>query len=109
MDISTPDSRVQLGHAPLVSDIELGSFLNQLRDGVVVMAIAGVVLLIKAFEQSISRGLAYALVPFVSLIFVALYWHDTKKPFFYLLGGFAALAVGIMLGKGPEVNYVIVE
>ena len=72
--------------------------------GVLVMGIAGLVLLTKAFQASILWGLAYLLVPFAALFFVIVYWHDTKKAFFYLLGGFALLMVGVLLGSPGGMN-----
>jgi hypothetical protein len=70
--------------------------------GVLVMGITGIVLLIKAFQTSIWWGLGYIFVPFVSLIFVIMYWNDTKKPFLYMLGGVVLFAVGIALGASGE-------
>jgi hypothetical protein len=72
--------------------------------GFLVMAIAGLVLLTKAFQASILWGLGYLLVPFVSLIFIAMYWHDTKKPFLYLLGGFVVFLVGMALGGAGDMG-----
>jgi hypothetical protein len=66
--------------------------------GGLVMGIAGIVLLVKAFQESILWGLGYIFVPFVSLIFVVLFWQNTKKPFLYLLGGFAVFMVAILVG-----------
>ncbi len=62
--------------------------------GAVVMTGAGLWLLVKAFQTSVLWGLGYIFVPFVSLIFVILHWQDTKKPFFYLLGGLVLFLVG---------------
>ena len=62
------------------------------------MFIAGVLILVKAFQTSVLWGLGYIFVPFVSLIFVVLYWQETKKPFLYLVGGAAILLVGVVLG-----------
>jgi hypothetical protein len=70
--------------------------------GVLVMAVTGIVLLVKAFQTSILWGLGYLFVPFVSLIFVVMYWNDTKKPFLYMLGGLAVFVVGIVLGGSGE-------
>jgi hypothetical protein len=70
--------------------------------GVIVMGITGIVLLVKAFQTSILWGLGYLFVPFVSLIFVVMYWNDTKKPFLYMLGGLAVFVVGIVLGGSGE-------
>ncbi len=66
------------------------------------MGITGIVLLTKAFQTSIMWGLGYIFVPFVSLIFVAMYWNDTKKPFLYMLGGLAVFIVGIAIGGSAE-------
>jgi hypothetical protein len=70
--------------------------------GVVVMGITGIVLLIKAFQTSVLWGLGYLFVPFVSLIFVVMYWNDTKKPFLYMLAGLAVFVLGMVLGGSGE-------
>jgi hypothetical protein len=75
--------------------------LALLAVGGIVVLVAGVMLLVKAFQTSVLWGLGYMFVPFVSLIFVVLYWQETKKPFLYLLGGAAILLVGVVLG-GPS-------
>jgi hypothetical protein len=74
--------------------------------GGLVMGIAGIVLLIKAFQESILWGLGYIFVPFVSLIFVVLFWQNTKKPFLYLLAGFAVFMVAILLGGSADMSGV---
>jgi hypothetical protein len=66
--------------------------------GGIVMLVFGVILLVKAFQTSVLWGLGYVFVPFVSLIFVILYWQETKKPFLYLLAGSAVMTVGLVLG-----------
>lgn len=73
--------------------------LALLAVGGIVVLVAGVMLLVKAFQTSVLWGLGYIFVPFVSLIFVILYWQETKKPFLYLLGGAALLLVGVVLGQ----------
>ncbi len=70
--------------------------------GFLVMGITGIVLLTKAFQTSTLWGLGYLFVPFVSLIFVVMYWNDTKKPFLYMLGGVALLIVGVAIGGSGE-------
>lgn len=70
--------------------------------GGLVMVITGIVLVTKAFQTSTMWGLGYILVPFVSLIFVIMYWNDTKKPFLYMLGGVAVFIVGVALGGSGE-------
>jgi hypothetical protein len=66
--------------------------------GGIAMMVFGVILLVKAFQTSILWGLGYLFVPFVSLVFVVLYWQETKKPFLYLLAGSAIMVVGPALG-----------
>ena len=66
--------------------------------GGIVMMVFGVILLVKAFQTSVLWGLGYIFVPFVSLVFVALHWQETKKPFLYLLAGSAVMVVGLALG-----------
>jgi hypothetical protein len=66
--------------------------------GGIAVLVFGVILLVKAFQTSVLWGLGYIFVPFVSLIFVIMYWQETKKPFLYLLAGSAVMAVGLALG-----------
>jgi hypothetical protein len=66
--------------------------------GIIVMGGAGLWLLIKAFQTSVLWGLGYIFVPFVSLVFVALHWPDTKKPFLYLLAGLLLFVLGAAFG-----------
>ena len=49
--------------------------------GFIIALIFGIQLLILAFRTSILWGLGYVFVPFVSLIFIALHWEQTKTPF----------------------------
>ena len=70
--------------------------------GFLVMGITGIVLVTKAFQTSIMWGLGYLFVPFVSLIFVFMYWSDTKKPFLYMLAGLVVFMVGMALGGSGE-------
>ncbi len=66
--------------------------------GGIAMMVFGVILLVKAFQTSVLWGLGYLFVPFVSLVFVVMYWQETKKPFLYLLAGSAIMVVGLVLG-----------
>jgi hypothetical protein len=66
--------------------------------GGIVMLVAGVMLLIKAFQQSVLWGLGCLFLGPVSLIFVIMYWQDTKKVFLYQLAGLAVMVVGLALG-----------
>jgi hypothetical protein len=49
--------------------------------GILVSLICNILILIKAFKESVWWGLGYLFVPFVSLIFVILHWARTWKPF----------------------------
>ncbi len=70
--------------------------------GGIVMLVGSVWLLVKAFQTSVLWGLGSMFVPFVSLIFVVMYWDDAKKPFLISMAGFAVYFVGIMAGGFGE-------
>lgn len=55
--------------------------------GAVLCIIGGIWLLVVAFQESIGWGLACLIIPFVSLIFVIMYWDKAKKPFLLNLVG----------------------
>lgn len=52
--------------------------------GFIVQTVFGIILIVKAFRESIGWGLATIFIPFAGLVFVIRNWEDTKKPF---LGG----------------------
>ena len=47
----------------------------------VIFLVSGLILIIRAFKQSLLWGLGYIFIPFVSLIFVITFWQDTYKVF----------------------------
>lgn len=49
--------------------------------GVIISAIAGIIILVEAFSQSVLWGIALLVFPITQLIFVGLHWQQTKKPF----------------------------
>lgn len=49
--------------------------------GTLIALVYSIQLLIMAFRESILWGLGYILVPFVSLIFLIMFWSETKSPF----------------------------
>lgn len=65
--------------------------------GLIISAIFGIILLIKAFQESVLWGLGYLFVPFVALVFVIKFWDDCKKPFLYSLLGAGIYIVGILI------------
>lgn len=65
--------------------------------GGIICLIYGIILLIKAFQESILWGLGYLFIPFVGLVFIFMHWDDCKSPFFRILIGTAIYVVGILL------------
>ena len=61
------------------------------------MLVFGIQILIKAFQQSLWWGLGYVLVPFVGLIYIVMFWDDTKKPFLYSLACVPVMVLGMVL------------
>ena len=68
--------------------------------GWLVCAIGGIWSLVVAFRTSILWGLGCLFVPFVSLIFLILHWHDAKKPFGVELLGLAIIFGSMFLFPG---------
>ncbi len=62
----------------------------------------GIWMLILQFQSSILWGLACIFVPFVALIWLAIYWEDGKYPFLYALGFYVLLFGGSYMA-GQEV------
>lgn len=65
--------------------------------GGIIMLIFGIILLIKAFQESILWGLGYLFVPFVGLVFIIKFWDICRKPFLNSLIGVALYVVGMIL------------
>lgn len=72
--------------------------------GAIVSLIFSVIILIKAFQESVLWGLGSLFIPFVILIFVIKNWADTKKPFLYAVGGWVLMIVGGVLGGATAAN-----
>lgn len=72
----------------------MGAFL--IIVGFAVNAVAGIVILVKAFRVSVGWGLAVMFIPFASLYFVIKNWEATKAPFLAGLGGGALMMFGIL-------------
>lgn len=71
----------------------------------IAMLIFSIQILITAFKTSILWGLGSLFVPFVILIFVAMHWDETKKPFLYSLACLPVYFVGVLLmGMGGMVT-----
>lgn len=65
--------------------------------GGIIMLIYSIILIIKAFKESIWWGLGYMFVPFVSLIFVFMHWQICKEPFLRMILAVVLYAVGFGL------------
>lgn len=78
--------------------------------GTVVMLLGGAVMLlaqlwvlVAAFKKSIVWGLLVLFLPFVSLIFIILYFSDMKFPVvMYVIGIVVAVAGGGMVSRGQS-------
>lgn len=79
----------------------LGSVVMLLGGGV--MLLAQLWVLVAAFKKSIVWGLLVLFLPFVSLIFIVLYFGDMKFPvMMYVIGIVLALAGGGMVSRGQN-------
>ena len=61
--------------------------------GVIIAAVGGIWVVVKAFQESLVWGLCSIFIPLVVLIFVLTHWGDCKKPF-------GIWAVGVILYIG---------
>lgn len=66
--------------------------------GLIIAIVAGIWLLIVAFQESILWGLGSILLPIITLIFVVVHWDVAKKPFLIQMVGTLLMIVGAMLG-----------
>lgn len=65
--------------------------------GVIISLIYGIIILIKAFQESVLWGLGYIFVPFVGLVFIIMHWEQCKSPFLRSLIGVAIYIVGFVI------------
>ena len=69
--------------------------------GGLMMLVGGIMLLVAAFQQSVLWGLGCLFVPFVSLIFVIMFWNDAKNAFLIQIAGIGVYVVGaFVIGAG---------
>jgi hypothetical protein len=69
--------------------------------GYAVALIAGIWLLIIAFQEHVGWGLACLFLPIVSLIFVITHWEEAKKPFLIQLAAIVPIVIGLSLQGTP--------
>lgn len=67
--------------------------------GFVICLVYGIKILIMAFQKSILWGLASLFIPLVQLVFIILYWSETKSPFLRGLLGIPFILVGLWLSE----------
>lgn len=71
--------------------------------GAIIALIFGIQLLIIAFKTHILWGLGYIFVPFCGLVFIIMYWQETKSPFLKSLIAIPFIIVGaVLMGMGAE-------
>jgi len=61
--------------------------------------IAGLWIVVLAWQKGILWGIGCLLFPILQLVYVALNWKQTRSAFFLLLAGFAALFVSGVIGR----------
>ena len=66
--------------------------------GAILALVGGIMMLIKAFKESIGWGIGSLIIPFVLLIFAFMHWEDCKKGFLIWLIGFVLYIVGFVMG-----------
>lgn len=66
--------------------------------GGIVALVGGIWFLVVACSESILWGLGCFFVPFVSLVFLVMYWNKAAKPFLLNLGGIVLIVIGAVLG-----------
>lgn len=75
--------------------------------GWLVSLVGSVMVLIKAFQESIVWGLCSLFIPFVILAFVITHWEDSKKGFLIFIAGVVVVVLGTILAValgGPVVT-----
>ena len=71
--------------------------------GLVISLVYSIKILIIAFKTSILWGLGSIFVPFVGLIFIIMYWQETKSPFLRSLLAIPFFIIGAILsGQGLQ-------
>ncbi|MDD5034762.1 MAG: DUF4124 domain-containing protein [Methylococcaceae bacterium] len=65
--------------------------------GGIISLIYGVILMVKAFQESVWWGLGYLFIPVVGFIFVAAHWEVSRRPFLRSLWALPFLVAGYFL------------
>jgi hypothetical protein len=70
--------------------------------GIVISLVGSIMVIVRAFRESVLWGLGCLLVPFVYLIFVITHWQDSKKGFLIGIAGTALFFLGSMMTPAPQ-------
>ncbi|MCA9040918.1 MAG: hypothetical protein KDA65_11270 [Planctomycetaceae bacterium] len=62
-------------------------------------AVSELVIVVRAFQESVLWGLAVLFIPFAIIVFLVKFWDRCKQPFLYGLGAWALGVVFILLGS----------
>jgi hypothetical protein len=65
--------------------------------GAAVMLIGGIWLLVIMFQTSLPWGIIGILIPVTSLIFVAMHWEESRRPFLIQVAGVILYVAGMSL------------
>ena len=66
---------------------------SSLGIGTLFMLCSSIVLLVRAFQDSLLWGLAVLLIPFAALVFIFKHWDESWRPFLTFLLGVALIVI----------------
>jgi hypothetical protein len=70
--------------------------------GLVISLVGSVMVISRAFRESVLWGLGCIFVPFVYIIFVITHWEDSRKGFMTGLAGTALFFLGVLVTPSPQ-------
>lgn len=65
--------------------------------GIIIMLIYGIIILIKAFQESVVWGICFMIVPFAAIVFIVKHWEVCKQPFLRYLMGLVVYIIGAFM------------
>jgi hypothetical protein len=68
--------------------------------GYIAAVVAGIWLLVVAFQTGVGWGLACLFIPLAALVFVIAHWEDAKRPFLAQLAACVPIILGAVLAPG---------
>lgn len=73
--------------------------------GLLIGLVYGIQLMLLAFQESVLWGLGYLFVPFVSLVFIIMFWPQAKGPFLKSLQCIPCLILATLLSGSIQQTY----